>query len=141
LVSFDTTKTPFIAQLPFHRVTHLAELDQQLRQARELGKPAMLDFYADWCTACIVMARDVFADPRIQTALHAFYLIQVDLTDTPDAETLLNRFHVLGPPSILFFDAQGKLLKSVSVIGEMKADAFYQHLLNRVMPHLHSATR
>ncbi|MBI2732724.1 MAG: protein-disulfide reductase DsbD [Aquabacterium sp.] len=47
--------------LPFERVRTVAELDAALAQAKAQGKPVMLDFYADWCTACLEMEHETFA--------------------------------------------------------------------------------
>src|SRR5690606_29883024 len=41
--------------LPFQRVKTVEELDRFLAAAAAQGKPAMLDFYADWCVSCIEM--------------------------------------------------------------------------------------
>src|SRR5690606_35413019 len=48
--------------LPFQRVKTVADLDRALAAAAAQGKPAMLDFYADWCVSCIEMEHYTFSD-------------------------------------------------------------------------------
>ncbi len=121
--------------LPFHKVTRLAELKHAQQKARMQHKPVMIDFFAEWCIACKEMEHGAFADPQVQMALKNFYLIQVDISNTPDAEALLNTFQLLGPPSILFFNSQGQAIKNAFIMGAMSADVFYQHLNKKVLPY------
>ncbi|MCL2657099.1 MAG: protein-disulfide reductase DsbD [Betaproteobacteria bacterium] len=114
--------------LPFERIKSLADLDRKLAQDR----PVMLDFYADWCLSCKEMERFTFSDPRVRDALKGVLLLQADVTAN-DAEdkALFKRFGLFGPPGILFFDAQGKELETLRVIGYQKADLFLETLAQR----------
>lgn len=111
--------------LAFTRVRSLAELDARLAE----GKPTMLDFYADWCVTCKEMERDTFSDPRVQARVAGWNLVQADVTaNSADDQALLARFALYGPPGIVFFDAAGKELRNVRVIGYQKADEFLKSL-------------
>src|SRR5205807_807417 len=95
---------PAAAQLAWTRVASLGELEERLRSA---GKPAMLDFYADWCVSCKEMEAYTFSDPRVRATLEAVLLLQADVTANSEAQrALLRRFALFGPPGIIFFDAQ-----------------------------------
>lgn len=108
----------------FGRVTSVAQLDQALQSG---GKPAMLDFYADWCTSCKEMERLTFTDPRVRARLSQMNLVRADVTDNgPDAQALLKRFSLFGPPAIILFDAQGHEVGRV--VGEQPADTFLRSL-------------
>jgi len=111
--------------LTFKRVKTVDDLEQVLAAAGREGRPVMLDFYADWCVSCKEMERDTFSDPAVQAALAGAVLVQADVTVYDDADrALLERFGLFGPPAILFFDASGRELRSLRVIGFMDASAF-----------------
>jgi len=115
--------------LPFQRVKTVEDLDRALMAAAAEGKSAMLDFYADWCVSCIEMEEYTFPDPAVKAALANTVLLQADVTrnDTED-QALLKRFGVFGPPTIIFFGADGEQRQGYEVVGFMKAEAFAEHV-------------
>jgi len=85
----------------------------------------MLDFYADWCVSCKEMEAFTFSDARVKAKLDTMLLLQVDVTaNTAEHQQLLKRFHLFGPPGIVFFDAQGREIRGLRVIGYQNADRF-----------------
>jgi len=117
------------AHLNFTRIASVDELDRALASAQ--GKPVMLDLYADWCVACKEFEKYTFSDPQVRQALSHSVLIQANVTaNSADDIALLKRLNVLGLPTILFFDADGKEHPESRVTGFMDASAFYTHLQN-----------
>jgi len=107
---------------PFQRVGSLAELEARIVQA---GKPVMLDFYADWCVSCKEMEQFTFPDERVKQRLAGFLLLQADVTaNGAEHVALLKRFRLFGPPGIVFFDAGGREIEGLRVIGFQPADKF-----------------
>ena len=101
------TVSPLHAGLNFTQVEDIAQLDAQLKQAQ--GNITMLDLYADWCVACKEFSKYTFSDAGVQQALSQVALLQADVTaNSPRQSALLQHLQVLGLPTILFFDAQGK---------------------------------
>ena len=98
-----------------------AELDAKLAAAKAAGRPALVDFYADWCVSCKELEKYTFSDSEVAKAIAGADLIRVDVTDD---STLLTRFGLVGPPTILFFDRSGNELKARRVVGYVKADRF-----------------
>ncbi|WP_269844186.1 protein-disulfide reductase DsbD [Halovibrio salipaludis] len=114
---------------PFERVSEAGRIEARLEQAAEAGKPVILDFYADWCISCKVMERQVFDTEPVLEAMKGFERLQVDVTDNTAADqALLDRFNLFGPPTLLFFNAQGEELKQARILGEMDQDEFLEHL-------------
>jgi thiol:disulfide interchange protein DsbD len=110
----------------FVRVQSVAELEQKLQSP---GKPVMLDFYADWCVSCKEMEALTFSDARVKPKLDGMLLLQADVTgNSAEHKALLKRFHLFGPPGIIFFDAQGRELKGLRVIGYQNAERFLRTL-------------
>jgi len=117
---------PASQQVAFQRVRSVAELDAVLASA---GRPVMLDFYADWCVSCKEMERFTFNEPAVRQRLGKALLLQADVTANSEADkALLRRFRLFGPPGIIFFDAQGKELDGVRVIGFQDAERFAKSL-------------
>ena len=110
----------------FTRIESGAELDAKLAAP---GKPVMLDFYADWCVSCKEMEHFTFSDPGVKEQLGRMLLLQVDVTaNTQEHKALLKRFSLFGPPGIIFFDAQGREIKGLRVIGYQNAERFRKTL-------------
>jgi thiol:disulfide interchange protein DsbD len=108
----------------FAPVKSSAELDLALKAA---SRPAMLDFYADWCVSCKEMEHLTFSDPRVRARLAQLNLLRADVTaNNPDDQALLKRFKLFGPPGIIFFDAQGD--EVARVVGYESADMFLKSL-------------
>ncbi|HEX5126232.1 MAG TPA: protein-disulfide reductase DsbD, partial [Rhodocyclaceae bacterium] len=111
-----------MAAVRFQRVKSIAELEAQLAAS---GKPAMLDFYADWCVSCKEMERFTFSDPAVRGQLDKLLLLQADVTaNSEDDRALLKHFGLFGPPGTIFFNARGEEVKGVRVIGFMGAERF-----------------
>lgn len=120
-------------QLAFKKIETLEELHQHLANARANKQWVMLDYYADWCVACLEMANDTFSDQKVQSALSKTILLQADVTDnSPADQALLKQFKLMGPPAILFFDPDQLERLDYRVMGFMKADEF-MGILNRLL--------
>jgi thiol:disulfide interchange protein DsbD len=115
--------------LPFRMVGSVDDLDRELEAATAAGKPAMLDFYADWCVSCKEMEKYTFSDPEVQKDLAGFVLLKADVTANNEAhQALFKRFGVYGPPTTAFFAAQGGECRPFRLVGFVKADDFRSHL-------------
>ena len=114
----------------FVRVNNLADLDEQLEVARINQKPAMLDYYADWCVDCIRMEKATFNDSQVVEILSEFVLIQVDVTDATNESTnaVKKKYGVYGPPAMLFFDRNGLELSELRRYGFMSPPEFLAHI-------------
>jgi thioredoxin:protein disulfide reductase len=114
--------------LSFDKVKSVAELDLRLNEARAASKPAMLDFYADWCVSCKEMEKFTFSDPKVRERLKSALLIQADVTSNSDEDkALLKRFALFGPPGIIFWNGSG-LQSDYKVVGYEPTDKFLSSL-------------
>jgi thiol:disulfide interchange protein DsbD len=116
-------------QLVFTRIKTVADLDRALEAAKTAGRPVMLDFYADWCVSCKEMEHRTFTDPGVHAALARATLLQADVTANDEADqALLQRFGILGPPTIVFFGPEGAERTDYRVVGFKPADEFRAHV-------------
>lgn len=113
----------------FRRIKTVADLEREVAAASAAGRPVMLDFYADWCVSCKEMERYTFTDPGVQAEFARAVLLQADVTaNDAEDQALLQHFGILGPPTILFFDAGGRELDGFRVVGFKPAAEFRAHL-------------
>ena len=114
----------------FQRIKSVADFERELAAATAAGKPLMFDFYADWCVSCKEMEKYTFTEPAVRQALADAVLLQADVTANDDLDqALMQRFGILGPPSILFFGADGAERPEYRVVGFKRADEFAPHVL------------
>ncbi|EMB4339192.1 protein-disulfide reductase DsbD [Citrobacter freundii] len=128
--AFGAPHTQPQAHLNFTPVASVDALNQALEQAK--GRPVMLDLYAEWCVACKEFEKYTFSNPQVQQALGNTVLLQADVTaNNAQDVALLKHLQVLGLPTILFFDAEGKEHPEARVTGFMDAATFSAHLRDR----------
>ncbi|MGL5743513.1 MAG: protein-disulfide reductase DsbD [Legionella sp.] len=115
--------------VPVHK-QNLDSINNTIAEA--YGKPIMLDFYADWCTSCKVMDATTFKDPLVQEALTHFAVIKIDVTaNDATNKAIMHNFHVIAPPTFLFFNREGKELSEKKLVGEISTDKFLK-ILNQI---------
>jgi thiol:disulfide interchange protein DsbD len=84
--------------------------EEALEQARESGKPVVIDFFADWCVACVMLDRVSFSDPQVIDAAEGVVMLRADMTNanTPEASALAFRYKIFGFPTLVFLDSSGR---------------------------------
>ena len=114
-----------VSHVEFKKVKSEAELQQALA---ENNKPlVMLDLYADWCVACKEFEKETFSDPSVQKAFGDMLLLQVDMTkNSEENRALMTKYKVLGLPTILFFNRDGKEIEGSRINGFMPPVEFLQ---------------
>ena len=114
-----------VSHVEFKKVKSEAELQQALSENNK--SLVMLDLYADWCVACKEFEKETFSDPSVQKAFGDMLLLQVDMTkNSEENRALMAKYKVLGLPTILFFNRDGKEIEGSRINGFMPPVEFLQ---------------
>jgi thiol:disulfide interchange protein DsbD len=89
-----------------------------LEQAREQGKPVIIDFYAAWCAPCRELDISTFRDEEVVNRSHQFIMLKIDLTTgaNPAYEELIDTFDVKGVPTVIFINSKGEEKSDIRMI-------------------------
>ena len=100
----------------FIAINSLDQLNNIIASNKE--KPIMLDFYADWCVACLEFEKFTFTDKEVSALMQQYILLKADVTENnQNDKELMKRFNIFGPPAILFFNNSGDEVKQIRTIG------------------------
>ena len=114
-----------VSHVEFKQIKSEAELQQALAENNK--SLVMIDLYADWCVACKEFEKETFSDPSVQKAFGDMLLLQVDMTkNSEENRALMTKYKVLGLPTILFFNRDGKEIEGSRVNGFMPPVEFLQ---------------
>ncbi len=90
--------------LIFKKALTNEELNELILKSQQ---PIIIDFYADWCVACLELEKYTFSHENIRPLLDKFTLIKIDVTEyNQSKQELMQRFNVFGPPSLIFFNSK-----------------------------------
>jgi thiol:disulfide interchange protein DsbD len=90
--------------------------DALLHQAAADGKPAIIDFRADWCAACLEMEEKTFTDQGLQLLSGQFVMLRFDATqDSTLLGQLRQKYNIVGLPTVIFVSKSGEWLKELTL--------------------------
>ncbi len=99
------------------------ELDELILKSRQ---PVVVDFYADWCVACLELEKYTFTHENIRPLLDKFTLIKIDVSEhNQNNQELMQRFNVFGPPSLIFFNSKGQEMPQLQRNGFVNHENFF----------------
>jgi thiol:disulfide interchange protein DsbD len=86
-----------------------------LSLARSQHRPALLDFYADWCLPCKELELKTFSRADVANALSRFTPVKVDCTtdDDPAVVAAKQRWGAATLPTLVIVGPDGKLAKKI----------------------------
>ncbi len=92
-----------------------------LAHAASIGRPTLVDFTARWCLPCRENDTITFVDAAVAAEAERFTMLRADVTEmTPDGEEWMQRFQVLGVPTIVLVGSSGR--EEARAVGFVEAE-------------------
>ncbi|TGL61244.1 DUF255 domain-containing protein [Leptospira ognonensis] len=117
-------------------------IQKGMERSKAEKKPILIDLYADWCTYCKVLEKEIFPDKDVAKVLEGFVTVRLDGEEFPN---LRQKYAIEGYPTILFIDGHSNFLDKITglatkqmilqmakkVLAEPDIEASMQSLLKR----------
>ncbi len=99
-------------------------------QALEQGRLTIIDFSADWCIPCHELDNRTFTDSLVIQHSGGFKFLRVDMTRSGGVEekALKEKFGIVGVPTVLFIDPDGREIRELRVEGFVEASEFLERM-------------
>ena len=106
-------------------VQWVAFAQAEVEKAKASGKPVIIDFYADWCVACVEMEKFTFTVESVIAKSKDFVMLKVDATEPEDwIIELQKEYKVYGLPTMIFINPKGDVVEDLTLTGFEKAEDF-----------------
>lgn len=104
--------------------------DDYLVEAKTKNLPVVIDFSAEWCIPCEEMDHETFNQPEVVEAARKIMPLRADITKSLSEEVvaLKDKYGLLGVPTIVFIDRDGRERKDLRVIHFIDKDEFLDKL-------------
>ncbi|QQN62262.1 protein-disulfide reductase DsbD [Bradyrhizobium diazoefficiens] len=113
----------------FRIATSETSLEDAIRTGQMQGRAIMVDFSAEWCVECKLMERNVFSQEAVRQKLRGVFPVRADVTALDrESKNLMKRFAVVGPPTVVFLNADGTEVQEARVVGNVGVSDFLSKL-------------
>jgi thiol:disulfide interchange protein len=96
-----------------------------LADAARQNKIAMVDFYAQGCSACALLDRKTYTNPKVIALADKFIPIKLD-AGKPGSDKIAEKYKGSITPTIVFMDSKGKQVHYL--FGYLPPDAFAKEM-------------
>ena len=103
--------------------------EEALAEARQKGKPLLIDFFGIWCPPCNELDEVVFSSPEFEKQSAGFVKLKLD-SDSPESWSLKTRYKVAGYPTVVFTSPDGKEISRI--VGFRNEQVFLGYMKNAV---------
>jgi len=100
-----------------------------LERSRQLDKPLLIEFSADWCEPCKRLHRETFIDPDVVDISERFVMLEFDTTSrSAEVMELVKEYRVEFLPAFVILNSDGTLKPDSLRNGFMDAREFVAYL-------------
>jgi thioredoxin-related protein len=100
--------------------------DQAKQAAKKTSKCIFVDVFADWCSWCKVLDKEVYPSPDFVNFMKNYIPTKIDAEDKGDGERFAARYEVETLPTLIVTDSDGKLVLRIS--GFRKTDQLIKEI-------------
>jgi thioredoxin 1 len=89
-------------------------VEKAMAQAKSSGKLIFIDVHTTWCGPCKEMARTTFQSDEVGKVFNKKFInLKIDAENDPDGADISRTYGVNAYPTLLFINAEGKLVKKL----------------------------
>ena len=89
-------------------------LADAMKEAKKTGQLIFIDVHTSWCGPCKQMAKTTFQAENVGKLFNKKFInLKIDAEKDPDGADVSNAYSVAAYPTLLFINAEGKLVKKV----------------------------
>lgn len=108
-ISVSNVKTVY-AGIKFDKM----RVEKAMQQAKSSGKLIFIDVHTTWCGPCKEMARTTFQSDAVGKVFNKKFInLKVDAENDADGPDISKTYGVSAYPTLLFINAEGKLVKKL----------------------------
>ena len=98
------------AQITFFEGT----FEEAVEKAKKEKKELFVDFYADWCQPCKLMASQVFTLPEVGEYFNKNFLSLKINVEALENKTIVQKYKVNVLPTLLFINGKGEVVRTIN---------------------------
>lgn len=103
-----------LGSLSAQMVIFEGSFDEAMKKAKEEKKDLFVDFYADWCGPCKMMATQVFVQPEVGEYFNARFICVKVNVDVKENKEIAQKYNVSVLPTMIFIDRNGKEMRRIT---------------------------
>ncbi len=105
--------------------------DKVYTTAKANKQNIIIDFWADWCAACIELEEKTFSKPNVKNLLKdkGVVTLKYDATlQTEEFKKIKEKYGIIGLPNLIFYDKNGEVRKDLTLTGFEEEKEFIERI-------------